>query len=110
MPPSKVAKLEDAEALLIRDGTNAGAPGGHAEKVVLEPAVTAKNRQFWSFRPPVRPEVPRVKDPGRVRTPLDAFVLAKLEAKGLVFSPDAAPATLVRRVYFDLLGFPPTPR
>ena len=110
MPPGKAAKLADAEVLLIRDWINAGAPGGHAEKVVVEPAVTAKDRQFWSFRPPFRPEVPRVKDPGRVRTPLDAFVLAKLEAKGLGFSPDAAPATLVRRVYFDLLGLPPTPQ
>jgi hypothetical protein len=110
MPPGKAAKLADAEVLLIRDWINAGAPGGPTEKVVVEPAVTAKDRRFWSFLPPVRPEVPRVKDQGQVRTPLDTFVLANLEARGLGFSPDAAPATLVRRVYFDLLGLPPTPR
>ena len=50
-----------------------------------------------------------MKTAGRVRTPVDAFVLARLENKGLTFSPDASNLTLVRRAYFDLIGLPPTP-
>src|SRR5207245_2054876 len=79
------------------------------DKVVVEAPITAKDRQFWAFRPPVRPKVPQVKNSARVRTPIDAFILAKLEASKLDFSPDAEAVILVRRVYFDLLGLPPSP-
>src|SRR5687767_11252752 len=58
----------------------------------------------WSFIPPKRPAVPRVKDAAWVRNPIDAFVLQKLEAKGLKPSPPADPRTLIRRVTFDLTG------
>src|SRR5262245_9757509 len=73
------------------------------------PEITNKDREFWSFRKPVAQAVPKVKNRNRVRTPIDAFVLAKLEAKGLTFSPDAPNLTLMRRAYFDLIGLPPTP-
>src|SRR5262245_28825544 len=62
---------------------------------------------FWSFRKLDRPALPRVKNVGRARTPVDFFVLAKLEAKGLTFAPDADPIMLVRRVFFDVIGLPP---
>lgn len=71
--------------------------------------VSEKDRQFWSFIKPVRSPVPAVKNPRRIRTPLDGFILAKLESKGLAFAPDAAKQTLMRRAYFDLLGLPPSP-
>src|SRR5262249_23800545 len=71
--------------------------------------VTEKDRQFWSFRPPVRPAIPAVKAAERVRTPIDAFILEKLEAKGLKLSPEADRRMLLRRVGFDLIGLPPTP-
>src|SRR5262249_42936709 len=64
---------------------------------------------WWSLRPLVRPPVPAVKDQGWVRMPVDAFVLAALEARGLRPSPPADRATLIRRVTFDLHGLPPTP-
>jgi len=73
------------------------------------PEITSKDREFWSFRKPIAQAVPKVKNRDRVRTPIDAFVLAKLEAKGLTFSPDAPNLTLMRRAYFDLIGLPPTP-
>ncbi|HEY2251783.1 MAG TPA: DUF1549 and DUF1553 domain-containing protein, partial [Planctomycetaceae bacterium] len=57
----------------------------------------------------MRQEPPTVKHGDRVRTPIDAFLLARLETKGLSFSPDADRATLLRRVYFDLVGLPPAP-
>ncbi|MBY0503115.1 MAG: DUF1553 domain-containing protein [Bryobacteraceae bacterium] len=70
-----------------------------------DPAVPAKAREFWSFRPPVRARVPDL--PGR--TPVDSFLLEKLAAKKLTYSTEASKLTLLRRVYFSLTGLPPTP-
>jgi hypothetical protein len=66
-------------------------------------------QDWWSFRPLVRPSVPAVQDKGWVETPVDSFILAKLESKGLRPSPPADRGTLIRRVTFDLHGVPPTP-
>jgi hypothetical protein len=65
--------------------------------------------RHWAFRAPVRPLVPLVRHADRVRTPIDAFVLARLESNGLTLSSDADQITTLRRVYFDGLGLPPTP-
>jgi hypothetical protein len=64
---------------------------------------------WWSLKPVEQPKVPEVKEAKRIRNPIDAFVLAKLEAKGLSFSPEADRVTLIRRLTFDLHGLPPTP-
>ena len=74
-----------------------------------DPMAGSKDRQFWSFRPPRRPVEPRVKEKDRVRNPIDAFLLARLEAEGLGFSPRADRLTLMRRAYLDLVGLPPSP-
>jgi hypothetical protein len=66
-------------------------------------------RDWWSLRPLTRPEIPAVRDGAWVRTPVDAFILATLEAKGLRPSPAADRRTLIRRLTFDLHGLPPTP-
>ncbi|HEV7999677.1 MAG TPA: DUF1549 and DUF1553 domain-containing protein [Planctomycetaceae bacterium] len=66
-------------------------------------------RNHWSFRPLVRPAVPTLKNQALTRTPVDAFLLAPLEEKGLGFSPEADRATLLRRLSFDLTGLPPQP-
>lgn len=73
------------------------------------PAPSAENARHWSFQTVSRPPVPSVKDSSSVRSPVDAFVLAKLNEHGLTFSPDAGKTVLIRRVSFDLLGLPPTP-
>ena len=65
---------------------------------------------LWSFIPPQRPELPEVKDAKWSRNPIDRFILARLEAEHLAPSPEADKPTLVRRLYFDLLGLPPTPQ
>jgi hypothetical protein len=68
----------------------------------------AKARGHWSFRPPVRPVVPSVRNRDWIRNPIDRFVLARLEAAGLAPSPEADPVTLLRRLSLDLTGLPPS--
>jgi hypothetical protein len=72
-------------------------------------AISPEARQHWAFRRVHCPPVPAIKDAAWLRTPLDAFVLSKLEAKGLRPSPETDRAALIRRVYFDLIGLPPPP-
>lgn len=66
-------------------------------------------RDHWSFQSLTRPEVPDVSDRDWVRNPIDAFVLAGLNEAGLKPAPPTLRATLLRRVYMDLIGLPPTP-
>ena len=63
----------------------------------------------WAYRTPMWPVVPISVDPGKVRNPIDAFVLARLAAGKLTPVPEASRDTLIRRVYFDLIGLPPSP-
>jgi hypothetical protein len=65
-------------------------------------------QQHWAFIAPARPLVPQVQDAGSVSNPIDAFVLARLEADGMAASPPASKETLIRRVTLDLTGLPPT--
>ncbi len=76
---------------------------------IEEPAITAKDRQHWSFQPLTRAEPPRVRTKTRVRNDIDRFVLARLEESGLPPAPEASRETLIRRLSFDLIGLPPTP-
>jgi hypothetical protein len=64
--------------------------------------ITEEEREWWAFQPVRRPPVPRLAS-----HPVDAFLLEKLRDKGLGFSTEAPPATLVRRAFFDLIGLPP---
>ncbi len=75
-----------------------------------DPLVSAEDREFWSFQPPIRPDVPKIRNSkSEVRNPIDAFVLKKLEEHGLSLSPEADRLTLLRRAAFDLTGLPPEP-
>ncbi|MBI2825963.1 MAG: DUF1553 domain-containing protein [Planctomycetia bacterium] len=67
------------------------------------------DREHWAFVPVKRGEVPAVRDQAWVKNPIDAFVLARLEDEGLAPNPPADRLTLLRRVYLDLIGLPPTP-
>jgi hypothetical protein len=69
----------------------------------------AAYKQHWAFTPPVRPTPPDVKQANWVRNDIDWFVLVKIEAAGLVPSPEAHRSTLIRRLHADLVGLPPTP-
>ncbi|MBL8191881.1 MAG: DUF1549 domain-containing protein [Acidobacteria bacterium] len=70
---------------------------------------STKPKLYWAFVKPQRSAIPAVKNQNWVRNPIDAFVLAKLEEKGLQPSSPADKRTLLRRVTFDLTGLPPTP-
>ena len=111
MPPEKMAKElavelpTEAETAKIKAWIAQGAPG--PEPLPALTAVSDKDKQFWSFQPPVRPSVPAVK--GTVRNPIDSFLLSQLEAKGFSYSREADKLALLRRATLDLTGLPPTP-
>ena len=69
----------------------------------------APYQKHWAFEPPRRPPLPQVRQQDWARTPVDLFILARLEAAGLRPSPEAPRETLIRRVTLDLTGLPPTP-
>ncbi len=69
----------------------------------------AKGREHWAFQAPKKFPPPATKDTAWPRTDLDRFILAELESHNLRPVADADPRTLIRRLYFDLLGLPPTP-
>ena len=69
----------------------------------------AQYQPHWAFIKPERPTLPEVRQPDRVRNPIDRFVLARLEKEGLTPNPEADRHTLIRRVTLDLTGLPPTP-
>jgi hypothetical protein len=78
-------------------------PGKAAPGQSLEEA-----HRHWAYQPVKRPDPPTVRTTGRVQSPIDSFLLAKLEQKDLTFAPPADRRTLLRRVYYDLIGLPPT--
>jgi hypothetical protein len=86
-------------------------PLSDAQKQILKRWIAdgAEYRTHWSFVSPKQAPLPRVKEVAWPRNPIDQFILARLEAEGLRPSPQADRYTLVRRVYLDLIGLPPTP-
>lgn len=72
-------------------------------------SVVAAQRTHWAFLAPTRPQVPTISDPSWSRTPIDAFVFARLQKEGLKPSKEADRITLLRRLSLDLIGLPPSP-
>jgi Protein of unknown function (DUF1553)/Protein of unknown function (DUF1549) len=90
----------------------ATAPASEAAKpaLSLRPESHAPgDRTRWAYQSPKRSEVPNVQNPGWIKTPVDAFILARLDKEGLSPAAPADRALLLRRVYFDLTGLPPLP-
>ena len=115
MPPNK--KLPQAVIADLTRWVQEGALWPNAEPVKIAPRQAAQerlpseeDRQFWAFQPPQAVTVPSVADPaGWVRTPIDQFVLQKLEAAQLAPNVIADKRTLIRRATLALIGIPPTP-
>ena len=114
MPPKEEAPLDARHKELIRRWVAAGAPlAGDGERPLAEAEeasrITDDDRQFWSFRPPVRPALPLIQHADRATTSIDAFLLSRLEERGLSFAADAPAEVMLRRGTFALTGMPPTP-
>lgn len=116
MPPPKllfeafVRPPSSDEVETLRAWIAAGTPPAPQLRVVEE-SFTPPQRGWWSFQPPRRPEIPPTKRYATDgRNPIDAFLLARLEQKGLAYAPPAARLALMRRAYLDLTGLLPTPR
>ena len=119
MPPLKeqgvvsVRPVTSGELVRIKQWIADGAPQSPPEYYAVDRGpdrlVTDEDRRHWAYQSPKRPPVPAVRHMARVRNPIDAFLLAKLEAAGLSYSPEADRRTLMRRLYFDLTGLPPDP-
>ncbi len=85
------------------------ADGGQEQKYAVIKSIPDEKRNYWAFRKPLRAPLPTVKNRAWIRNSIDAFILSKLEEKGLQPSPRADKQTLLRRVTFDLTGLPPSP-
>jgi cytochrome c553 len=113
MPPK--SKLSDAEIAHLTDWVKRGAPWPSSKPVsppkpdAAGPLFTAEEKSFWAFQPVRDPAVPQVKQSAWPKSPLDRFILAALEARGLSPAAPADKLTLMRRATFDLIGLPPTP-
>ena len=98
MPPEG-EPLTAAQIALLKAWIEQGAKGPADEKPEADP------RDHWAFKPPARPAVPKANAP---RNPIDAFLAAEWEKRGLKPAPEADKITLLRRIYLDLVGLPPT--
>ncbi len=109
MPP-KDKKLPAEKIALLEAWVKMGAPlPKDADVKPLLTEVSVARTQHWAFQPVQKPAVPKVKKSSWVQTPVDNFILAKLEEKKLKPAPQADRRTLIRRLNYDLLGLPPTP-
>jgi hypothetical protein len=110
MPPSPKAKLDGAAVDALAHWVQMGAPWPTNETSTSAPTGSRPATEgHWAFEPVRRPTPPPVKARDGVRSPIDAFILSRLEQEGLAPSPEAERATLIRRAAFDLTGLPPTP-
>lgn len=117
MPPRKrlvevmVKPMEPDEIETLTRWIAAGAPERtpSADDPVTDPPPSAEARAFWSFQPPRSSLPPSVSHRELIRNPIDAFLLNKLEPRGLSLSPEADRLALLRRASFDLTGLPPEP-
>ena len=111
MPP-KGKKLTDAQIALLTEWVKKGAPwkAGTGQKMTTrgKGKITEEDRRWWSFQPLAKVEPPQVADGGWCANEIDRFVFKTLAANGLTPAPPANPEQLIRRLYFDITGLPPT--
>ncbi len=109
-PPGKLTSDEiSILELWVKDGAIWGKPSNATAGASSEYVISPEQRAFWSFQPVRVPPIPKVTDRSWIRSPIDAFILAKLEAQGLKPVRPAAKTTLIRRASLDLIGLPPAP-
>ena len=107
MPPK--GKVSDAVIADIETWIDAGAADPRSGGAVRQRGLSIEEgRKFWSYKPVQKPSIPIVKDRAWLKNDIDAFILCGIEASGLRPAPDAPPATLLRRISYDLIGLPPS--
>jgi len=107
-------KLPDEEIAILEQWVKMGAPdprtGNEVAAAKKQVGLSIEEgKKFWSYRPVQSVTPPAVKDGAWPRNDIDRFILAKIEAANLHPAPDATPEVLVRRLYYDLIGLPPSP-
>ena len=107
MPPQK-SRLADSVIADLRKWIEMGAPDPREEATEELASVRRAGLDFWAYQPPRLPLVPRAEGDVWSRRDVDLFVLSTLRSQGLVPSSDADMPTLIRRLYFDLIGLPPS--
>ena len=116
MPPKR--KLPTTERAILTSWVKRGAPWPNAKatpkpsskpKTPGGPLFSQAQKQYWAFRPLATATPPSVKAENWVNSPIDRYILARLEAAGLQPAPPASPLAWLRRVTFDVTGLPPTP-
>jgi mono/diheme cytochrome c family protein len=107
MPPKTKLPAPAIDALTA--WVKMGVPWPEATGTKATSSVAEARAKHWAFQPVRKPELPTVRGLDRARTPLDRFVLEKLEEHGLTPAPQADRRTLIRRASIDLTGLPPTP-
>ena len=109
MPPKKQMSQSDID--ILTEWVGRGLPyDPYKEKtIVINNEINDETKNFWSFRPLAKPQLPNVKDTKWPAGDIDKFILSKLEEKGMKPNDEADKVALVRRVYYDLTGLPPTP-
>jgi len=108
MPP-KGEKLSDAQIADLVAWVKMGAPDPRTGAAKGKYANAAERKVWWAFQPVKKQEPPAVQNKSWPANPVDNFILAKLEEKSLKPSAPADRRVLIRRLYFDLIGLPPTP-
>lgn len=110
MPPEDSGSLTSQEKSMIRRWIESGANTAE-DLTAIKPRtfVTDDDRQFWSYKLPEKHAIPTVTAQDLSESPIDNFLLHRLEEQNLTFSQIAPRETLIRRLYFDLIGLPPTP-
>jgi hypothetical protein len=108
-PPDRGERLSEKQIADFVTWINAGAADPRQEQSAAASQVPEKAGAHWAFKAPVSPPVPGVKMKSWPHSPIDHFVLAKLEANGFRPAPAADRRTLIRRATYDLIGLPPTP-
>jgi hypothetical protein len=106
MPPKR--RLEPEQVAALQEWIRMGAPDPRVDGPGAKAASVEKARKHWAFQQIARPAPPAVHQKSWPRNELDRFVLAGLERAGLRPNSPADPRALIRRVYFDLIGLPPT--
>ncbi|MBA3699140.1 MAG: DUF1553 domain-containing protein [Planctomycetes bacterium] len=110
MPPKQ--KLPADKIAIITEWVKKGMPWTPGVKdehaVAKKPLINDETRNYWAYKKPLRPEVPKVGNAKWVSNPIDAFILADLDRQGLKPAPPASAEALIRRAHYDLIGLPPS--